>query len=504
MRIGTAWKYVSAAPLTSIISPVLYVSKLIMLISIGGMLVALLFSLLASKRLYTPVDRLVRTLMGGTRETAVIAHHDEFDVIEKRWAEMSRESDSLRTKLEQQMPLAKEGFMLQLVQGYLSTNSEEEVRERMRHYIGDVQHKSFAMIMIQLAGVSHLEGRFFSGDEELICFMVINIIQEITYSKQVEAEVINFHDMSIGLLIMMQDESAAKFKEGVHQLCEELLAVIENIVKTSITISVSPISQQAKNIPHIYDETRQALVYRTLPIGSQVIDLELLNKSDSQRGFTYPFYIEKEIIHAIRMGAVEEADHLLEQFMEELSQGGSAELIAKQGMLQLLGSVLNAIVYAGINPVQLFQGVNLFEQLSSQKGAVDMIHWFRKRIVRVVVEELLRKQESHLKQMVEQVVVYLNENYMTGLSLESCADHYGLSPYTLSRAFKQIVGINFIDYLTNIRLMKAKQLLRESGCKITEVAEQVGYQQSYFNRIFKKTEGVTPSKYREMIRGDQA
>ncbi|WP_248930013.1 helix-turn-helix domain-containing protein [Paenibacillus hamazuiensis] len=500
-RLGNKWIYLSAAPVTAITSPVIFISKVIVFISLGGLVLALLFSWLASRRLYTPVERLVSTLTGGSKEAFRFDNKDEFDLIEKHWNELNRESESLRGKLEQQMPLVREGFMLQLVQGYLFSYSEYDIRERLRHYGRDAEGKSFAAIMVQLGGLSNLEGRFSSGDEELISFAAANIIEEMTASRQADAEVVNFHDMCIGVLVMVPSDASEKLlKEELHRFCEELLQAIGKILKLPVTVSISSISPQAKQIPYMFDEARQALSYRALPEDSQIIDLERLNKTDSQRKFSYPFALEKEIIHSIRMGSEDEADGLIEQFLKELSQIGSTELTARQGMLQLLGSVLNAMVHSGMNPVQMFEGANLFDELSAQKGPADMLRWFRQRIVRTFVQELISKQDFHLKQMVEQVILYLYEKYMTDLSLDSCAEHYGTSPYTLSRAFKQITGINFIDYLTNIRLGKAKQLLRDSELKITEVAGQVGYQQSYFNRIFKKYEGVTPSQYREMVR----
>ncbi|UUZ84507.1 helix-turn-helix transcriptional regulator [Paenibacillus sp. P26] len=215
----------------------------------------------------------------------------------------------------------------------------------------------------------------------------------------------------------------------------------------------------------------------------------------------YPFTLEKEIIHAIRNGLETEAVELIGQFMKELSQSGSTELAVQQGMLQLLGSIRYTVLQSGMNPVQLFGGVNLYERLGQIKEPEEMLAWFQRKVVSVFVQELISRQDFHLKQMVEKVVLHLRENYMTMLSLDSCAELFGTSPYTLSRAFKQITGINFIDYLTNIRIDSAKTLLRESDLKINEVAERVGYQHTYFNRIFKKYEGITPSQYREMNRG---
>lgn len=242
------------------------------------------------------------------------------------------------------------------------------------------------------------------------------------------------------------------------------------------------------------------MVYRDLLDDNQIIKTELLSKSSTLMESTFPFTLEKEIVHAIRNGLENEAVELIEQFMKELSASGSTELAVQQGMLQLLGSIRYAVLQSGMNPVQLFGGVNLFEQLAQLKEPEEMLKWFQYKLVAVFVQELISRQDFHLKQMVEKVILHLRENYMTMLSLDSCAELFGTSPYTLSRAFKHISGVNFIDYLTDIRIDNAKGLLRETEIKINEVAERVGYQHTYFNRIFKKYEGITPSQFRELNR----
>ncbi|MFD0676237.1 MULTISPECIES: helix-turn-helix domain-containing protein [unclassified Paenibacillus] len=500
-RLGNTWTYLSAAPLNAITSPVRFISQFIIIISLGGLILAFLFSWLGTYRLYTPIKRLLELLSGDKESPSRPRNKDEFDLIENHWLTLASESQSLRNILNQQMPLVREGYMLQLVQGYLFSYSEHDIRERLLHFGKDTDDKSFVAIMLQIRGLTELEGRFSSGDEELVTFAVANIVGELSQNQGLECEIVNFHDLTIGVwLLLPTDESPKRLRTELHDYCQELIQVIHRTLKVQITASISKQTMQIKQIPYMFEEARHALSYREMLDVSQIIDLDKLNKSDSQRKFSYPFTLEKEIIHSIRMGSEDEAAALIEQFLAEISQEGSTEMIARQGMLQLLGSVLNAMVQSGMNPVHMFEGANLFDHLSMQNGPDEMLKWFKHKVVGTFVQELISKQDFHLKQMVEQVILYLNERYMTDLSLDSCAEYFGTSPYTLSRAFKQISGINFIDYLTNIRLATAKQLLRESELKITEVAERVGYQQSYFNRIFKKYEGVTPSHYREMIR----
>lgn len=496
-RLGTTWVYISAAPLTSITAPVVLVSKWILFISLSGLLLALLLSWFVSHRMYSPIERLVR-LLSGDKGTEL---NDEFDLFEKQWNHLSKESETMRSKLTEQLPLLREGFFLQLVQGYFYSLQENDLRERMKHHGWKTENRQFVALMFQLTGFSNLQGRFSSGDEDLVTFTAANIIEELTRTQYEQVEVINFHNFSVGLLLSFPlDHPARWLEDDVSSFCQEATITINRILKMHVTVSISKSAYQAKQIPHLFEEARQALVYRDLLDDNQIIKTELLTKSSALTESTFPFTLEKEIVHAIRNGLENEAVELIEQFMKELSASGSTELAVQQGMLQLLGSIRYAVLQSGMNPVHLFGGVNLFDQLAQLKEPEEMLKWFQYKLVAVFVQELISRQDFHLKQMVEKVILHLRENYMTMLSLDSCAELFGTSPYTLSRAFKHISGVNFIDYLTDIRIDHAKGLLRETEIKINEVAERVGYQHTYFNRIFKKYEGITPSQFRELNR----
>ena len=83
------------------------------------------------------------------------------------------------------------------------------------------------------------------------------------------------------------------------------------------------------------------------------------------------------------------------------------------------------------------------------------------------------------------------------LSLSVLADEFHLNPQYISQLFKNEIGVNFLSYLTNIRMEKAKKLLLSTSLSITDVADQSGYgDYRVFTKVFKKSEGITPSQYR--------
>jgi len=98
---------------------------------------------------------------------------------------------------------------------------------------------------------------------------------------------------------------------------------------------------------------------------------------------------------------------------------------------------------------------------------------------------------------VRDAIAYVEEHFREPIGVEQIAKHVDLSPAYLSRLFHKAMGMPFIDYLTERRIAEAKELLRRTSMKMSDVAYEVGYShQSYFGRKFKQVTGQTPSQYR--------
>lgn len=104
---------------------------------------------------------------------------------------------------------------------------------------------------------------------------------------------------------------------------------------------------------------------------------------------------------------------------------------------------------------------------------------------------------TQMGQLMAQVKKYLRENYMYELSLDSVGDILHISPAYLSTQFKKYLHVGFLDYLTEVRMQAARELLADPLRPTAEVAGMVGYEDaSYFARAFKKKTGLTPTQYR--------
>ncbi len=105
------------------------------------------------------------------------------------------------------------------------------------------------------------------------------------------------------------------------------------------------------------------------------------------------------------------------------------------------------------------------------------------------------------RKLLLQVQSYLAAHYAQDISLEVVAELLDFSPFYLSKLFKNTFGTSFIDYLTELRLNAAKELLSDPSLSAKEIGERVGYPNSnYFTKLFKKKTGLTPIEYRNSLR----
>lgn len=100
-------------------------------------------------------------------------------------------------------------------------------------------------------------------------------------------------------------------------------------------------------------------------------------------------------------------------------------------------------------------------------------------------------------ELIESALDYIHRYYTEELTLKKVADHIHISRNYFSILFKRLLNQNFIDYVIDLRIKKAKELLEHSTLKVYEVAEQSGFRDvKYFSKMFKKTTGVSPGDYR--------
>ena len=143
------------------------------------------------------------------------------------------------------------------------------------------------------------------------------------------------------------------------------------------------------------------------------------------------------------------------------------------------------------------------EQFYGDSIANEISRQFTHELKRSYESLLLSRdqQSTHHDEEIIKVQEWLQENYCHHIEIGAVADRFGMSVRSLNRRFKLATNTTPLQYLQELRISHAKDLLKRSNLIISEVADRVGYQDaSYFTGLFKKLNAVTPNEYRQLVR----
>ncbi len=212
----------------------------------------------------------------------------------------------------------------------------------------------------------------------------------------------------------------------------------------------------------------------------------------------YPVDLEKELFDAVKSGDIENTRIYGEKYMDWM-QNYEPELknvVRLKAMEFVLFAEHLAYVQGGLAEYRFEDREGYMELLLSFNSYQELRYWFLKKLDESV-SHIARKQQTKTDSVVEHAKKYIGEHFNKELSLEEMAKEVGISPYYLSKLFKESEGTGYIEYTTKLRMDYAKEQLGSTDRSVKEICRDAGYQDpNYFSRIFKKWTGMTPTEYR--------
>lgn len=212
----------------------------------------------------------------------------------------------------------------------------------------------------------------------------------------------------------------------------------------------------------------------------------------------YPIRTEQKFFEGVQNGDVTVAVAEANRFFDWMAGRHGGEMLDVK--LKALEFVLLAekITYESGGSTYRFEARHDYlPSLLELKSYEEIRSWFLTKI-REAAGNVLNSKENKTISLVEQAKEYINGHYFSDISLDDVSREVNISPYYFSKLFKEETGENFIEYVTAVRMEKAKELLMHTDKSMKEICCEVGYSDpNYFSRSFKKNVGVTPTEYKE-------
>ena len=237
-------------------------------------------------------------------------------------------------------------------------------------------------------------------------------------------------------------------------------------------------------------------------------ELELLEKEEkNENSFIsvsslYPLETERELLRRVRLGDKEGAREVLNEILGKIlfKNAGQTELI--RARILELAVVLSRAAVEGKAELEMILGLNFeyIQELGKIKSIEELCIWVEKVLDRLT-ESVYENRNIKNVDIIRKTREFIRTNYKKKIKLVDISKAIYLSPYYLSHIFKRETGVTLMEYLAKVRIEEAKYLLENTPLNTTRIAFQVGYSdQSYFSKVFKKSEGISPSDYRKRMK----
>ena len=305
-------------------------------------------------------------------------------------------------------------------------------------------------------------------------------------------------------------------KDTIEKNTEECVKAIQDIMnqterRTDWFIAVGKSADRLSMLGHSYRTAVRANSFRYLYDGHildyQSLEAQKENPSDSCREDSVqlrnvninalnPAILQK----FLSSGLAEEVDDFIRDYFNAIGQEPMSSLVFRNYVvLNVRFSVLSFLKKLGCDDSEI-SGQEM-ENIMGETGktieaAVAYCGKILKKAIALRDENAGNQNRSVLKLAVD----FIDHNYMDEeISLNKAAHVANVSANHFSALFSQNMGQTFTEYLTDLRMSKAKELLRCTAMRSSEIAGEVGYKDAhYFSYLFKKTQGMTPSEYRKM------
>lgn len=309
---------------------------------------------------------------------------------------------------------------------------------------------------------------------------------------------------------LISEEKALIFKgdsvEDVEKTVKEYLEMFKGIIGENPSIEYffaigMPVNRLGE-IPTSYEKAEYAFAHRFMTEGNRIYDYKELEETPADdfniADIDIKLIERKKINEFLHTGNASEARFFVEEFFNNIGQNAiNSNMFRQYIVMDVYFSVCNFAEELGFNREEIESADMLSSGLQDIEGT-------KKYVLRIISNALEMRDTfstNRYGEVVNEIKKYIEDNYADEeLSLDSMASFVNFSPNHLSMVFSQETGTTIIKYLTDFRMNKAKELLKCTGKRSSEIGAEVGYKDPhYFSFLFKKTQGVTPTQYRSSL-----
>ncbi|MDF2650675.1 MAG: AraC family transcriptional regulator, partial [Paenibacillus sp.] len=450
----TGLTYVNIIPVNNISSQIDRLNHALILLFIAAIAVSIIASIFFSMQIHNPVKQIIHSLKHFNNREPVRSRIKEFQDIH---SDLSNKNSLLRN--------------------YAYTNKLKKINSNF-HELKDfiVGNKQFIVILFQFTFKNRFHTEFDADTDRAINFIREHISRTLL-EKYIDANTFQIESNQI-LSLIFAENSEAELVESLEQL-KRVLDLDRDFYY--LTIAVSTVHKHSSEFNTAYEQVIKHIQQRKLSDETQII----WGQENRTAAYALTSTLEKEFEMYLQSGNDSEIIRFIHRLFSMMHKKNAVAAdyhqIAEQLCKKAIRTVTEKNLYQELN-----YSVDKLSDILTDCHNVSQLEQFLEQLLSHSAD--LIKQTKEARDVITSFVYeYFENNYSEDISLDSVAEKMNITGGYLSSYFKEKTGKNFIDYLNEVRINKAKEILLQSNMKIQDIALRVGYQNmNSFNRMFKK------------------
>ncbi|MFC5404615.1 helix-turn-helix domain-containing protein [Cohnella soli] len=460
------WKFVRVTPYANVVGKIDSMKTKTVAVCLIILLAGFLFSFLISNRLYKPINLLTKKLT----------------ILEK--------------EEKKRFLTARQDFLRSLLHNETDDDREDQLHKLEHFHVELLTESSFMLIIFRIDHFSAYCAKYNYEDRNAQKYAMMNRISPL-FAAHCKGEAIDSADDQITVVFNVPDPSPDELHKLVQERVQEVQEAVFNPYDISVSAAVSSIGDTISSISVLYDEAVNASLYRIFYGSRCTVFAEDTNKLKLIE-YAYPVQKEKYLTDMLKLGKL---DHAKTTYLDIVNgTNGYSFPVFRSAISHIeyaVSSVIESIERGAGSPSSFYMDTGNIN-LSAMESVEEVNHYFYKRFDDIG-KKLEERKSLKSDELVDKITKIINDKYMEqSLSITRIAELSKISTTHLGRMFKKLTSKSIIDYINEIRIEKAKQLLISSHSSVNDISEQTGFtNSSYFYTVFKKYTGITPNEFRQ-------
>lgn len=492
------WILVNITPYKYISGQIDKMKRITLSIEISMFMICLITAFLLARNLYAPV-RSLRKMVGQLSESQQQSDdRNEFAYISESFQAAQHKLSSLESFRKTNMFTLKQKHLKDLL---FSKNAMAAYDEAFcqNHVMAIDPRASIAILLFTLDNYDAFRKKYSLKDQSLLKYALLNITNEVL-QPYYRCESLDAGEACVAAILNLPDmesaEDASKAAESLKPLVRSIQAAYAEYCSIGVSAFISHVASDIREIQSLFEETLELSHYRIkygyacllsqyemdrIPFADHNIDNALIAK----------------LLDALRKARLEEASRLYMELVQSLAN-------CRYNTIMFTLSYFSSSIFNTIDQMERNGTISFaldfvsFDNRIKSLETFDLINEQFLTLMRHIVSKIEKNRDEKSELVASAIVQYIDEHYKDkSLSASHVADVFKLTTAYANLLLRTHASRSIAEYITEVRLVKAAELLRQTSLNLEVILERIGWEnKKHFFTLFKKRYSATPTDYR--------